>query len=880
MSPDASTPLMRQYNSIKQQVPNTLLMFRLGDFYELFFEDAVVAARELEITLTSRNKEKGAAIPMCGVPYHAADGYIARLIQKGYRVAICDQMEDPKFAKTLVKREITRVVTPGTAMDANLVGSRENNYLAAVAGPKGTPGPRSAVAHVDLSTGEFRVTEMEPGEVAGALDHLGAREVLFPGDLPLLAGEERPRGAPWARFVRTELEEWVFSHDYASRTLRDHFKLLSLDGCGLANRPAAVGAAGAILHYLRDTQRAALDHLDRPTYYDRADSMVLDAVTVRNLELIEPLFAADGPGGHPGQAQATLLGVLDRTGTGMGGRLLRQRLLRPSMDRAEIEQRLEAVGELLQQTILRAELRRQLESILDLERLLAKVTLGSASPRDLLALGRSLDKIPALKRSFDTQQAARLRSIHERLDELPDVANLILEAIAAEPPFSVADGGAIRSGFNAELDELRDLSLNGRQYIAQIEARERQRTGIQSLKVRFNNVFGYYIEITRANLHLAPADYERKQTLANAERFTTPELKDYERKVLDAEEKILTLEKELFTGVRQRVAAQAQRIRATATAVAELDVTASLAQVAAENRYQRPTFSDSGEMRIMAGRHPVIERLAEQEAGRFIPNDLYLNDSADLIAIITGPNMGGKSTYLRQAALIAILAQLGSFVPADSASLPIIDRIFTRIGASDNLARGRSTFMVEMTETAVILNTATPRSFIVLDEIGRGTATYDGLALAWAVVEHIHSRTRAKTLFATHYHELTELAELLEGVRNLSVSVKEAGDHIIFLRKVEPGKADRSYGIEVARLAGLPLTVIERAREVLKLHERTEHVVTEELAKTEEGPVQIQLFEPVGYGIAERIRSLKLDELRPIEALQLLSELQKELRRS
>ncbi|MGA2269522.1 MAG: DNA mismatch repair protein MutS [Bryobacteraceae bacterium] len=876
MSSDASTPLMRQYNSIKQQVPNALLMFRLGDFYELFFEDAVVAARELEITLTSRNKEKGAAIPMCGVPYHAADGYIARLIQKGYRVAICDQMENPKFAKTLVKREITRVVTPGTAMDANLVGSRENNYLAAVA-RGAAPGPaRCAVAHVDLSTGEFRVTEMEPGEVAGALEHLGAREVLFPGDLPLLAGEDRGGGAPRPRFVRTELEEWIFSHDYAGRALRDHFKLHSLDGCGLANRPAAVGAAGAILHYLRDTQRAALDHLDRPTYYDRADSMVLDAVTVRNLELIEPLFAADAGG----QGQATLLGVLDQTLTGMGGRLLRQRLLRPAMDSAEIDQRLEAVGELLQQTILRAELRRQLAGILDLERLLAKVTLGSAGPRDLLALGRSLEKIPALKRSFDTRQAARLRAIHERLDELADVANLILEALADEPPLAITDGGAIRPGFNPELDELRDLSLNGRQYIAQIEARERQRTGIQSLKVRFNNVFGYYIEITRANLHLAPADYERKQTLANAERFTTPELKDYERKVLDAEEKILTLEKELFAGVRQRAAAQAQRIRATAAAVAELDVTAALAMVAAENRYRRPAFSDSGEMRIMAGRHPVIERLTEQEAGRFIPNDLYLNDSTDLIAIITGPNMGGKSTYLRQAALIAILAQMGSFVPADSASLPIIDRIFTRIGASDNLSRGRSTFMVEMTETAVILNTATPRSLIVLDEIGRGTATFDGLALAWAVVEHIHSRTRAKTLFATHYHELTELAEQLEGVRNLSVSVKEAGDHIIFLRKVEPGKADRSYGIEVARLAGLPLSVIERARDVLKLHERTEHVVTEELAKSEEGPVQIQLFEPVGYGIAERVRSLNLDELRPIEALQLLSELQKELKRS
>ena len=869
---DASTPLMRQYNSVKEQVPNTLLMFRLGDFYEMFFEDAVTAARELEITLTSRNKEKGAAIPMCGVPYHAAEGYIARLVQKGYRVAVCDQMEDPRLAKKLVKREITRVVTPGTAMDAALVSSHENNYLAAVARADG----KSGVAYVDLSTGEFRATDMDAAEVAGALEQLGVREVLAAADLPLLTAAERGVGA---HFVRTELEDWVFTPDYAGRTLREHFKLLSLDGCGLGGHPAAVGAAGAILHYLRDTQRGALDHLDRPSYYDRADCMVLDAVTVRNLELIEPVFAADAAAGGA-RDRATLLAVLDTTLTGMGGRLLRSRLLRPSMDRAEIEQRLDAVGELLQQTILRSEVRKQLGGILDMERLLAKVTLGSAGPRDVLALGLSIGKIPALKRCFDTQQAARLRSLHERLDELPDVANLILEAIADEPPLDIADGGAIRAGFHPELDELRDLSQNGKQYIAQIEARERQRTGIGSLKVRFNNVFGYYIEITRANMHLAPADYERKQTLANAERFTTPELKDYERKVLDAEDKIRTLEKELFAGVRKRVAAQAQRVRATASAVGELDVTAALAQVAAENRYHRPSLSETGEMRIMAGRHPVIERMADGDAGRFIPNDLYLNGGTDLIAIITGPNMGGKSTYLRSAALIAIMAQMGGFVPAESASLPLIDRVFTRIGASDNLSRGRSTFMVEMTETAVILNTATERSFIVLDEIGRGTSTYDGLALAWAVVEHIHARTRAKTLFATHYHELTELAGQLDGVRNLMVTVKEAGDHIIFLRKVEPGAADRSYGIEVARLAGLPLSVIERAREVLKLHERSEHVVTEELTHAEEqGPVQIQLFEPVGYGIAERVRRLKLDELRPIEALRLLSELQEELKR-
>ena len=863
MSTEPSTPLMRQYNAIKQQVPNALLLFRLGDFYELFFEDAILASRELEITLTSRNKEKGAAIPMCGVPYHAAESYIARLIQKGHRVAICDQMEDPALAKKLVKREITRVVTPGTATDALAVRSHENNYLAAVSRLSN----RAGVAHVDISTGEFRVAEMDAADVEAAVEQLGAREVLYPAELPLFAnGDQGPR------YLRTDLEDWVFSFDYADRTLRDHFHLLSLDGCGLANRQAAVCAAGAILHYLRETQRAALEHLDRPAFYDRADGMMLDAVTVRNLELVEPLFAGE-------RSDATLLHVLDQTQTGMGGRLLRQRLLRPALDLAEIEGRLDALGELLQQTILRAELRKQLSAILDIERLLAKTTMGIANPRDVLALGRSLEKIPTLKAAFETQRAARLRDLHGRLDEVAAARDRILEAIADEPPINLADGGTIRAGFHAELDELRDLSRNSRQIIAQIEARERTRTGIQSLKVRFNNVFGFYIEISKSNLHLAPADYERKQTLVNAERFTTPELKDYERKVLDAEDKILTLEKDLFAEVRKFAAAHAQRIRATAAAVAEIDVTAALAQVAAENHYVRPTFSSDGEMRILAGRHPVIERLEQQDAGRFIANDLYLNNSADLIAIITGPNMGGKSTYLRQAALIAILAQMGSFVPADSASLPLIDRIFTRIGASDNLARGRSTFMVEMTETAVILNTATPRSFIVLDEIGRGTATYDGLALAWAVVEHIHARTRAKTLFATHYHELTELAGQLDGVRNLSVSVKEAGDRIIFLRKVEPGKADRSYGIEVARLAGLPVSVIERAKEVLRLHERSEHVVTEELSPAPQQPLQISLFEPLTYGIAERIRNLKIDELRPIEALRLLAELQDELRR-
>ncbi|MSV28870.1 MAG: DNA mismatch repair protein MutS [Bryobacterales bacterium] len=860
---DASTPLMRQYNAVKEKVPNALLMFRLGDFYELFFEDAVTAARELEITLTARNKEKGEPIPMCGVPYHAAEGYVAKLIHKGFRVAICDQMEEAGPGKKLVRREVTRIVTPGTATDAHLLRSHENNYLASVVWLESPQAGRAGLAHVDISTGEFRATEMDAADMAAAIESLGAREVILAAALPSLSR---------AGVLCTELEPWVFTQDYADRTLRGHFNLLSLDGCGLEGRPAAVRASGAILHYLQETQRAAIDHLERPTYYERTANMVLDAVTVRNLELIEPLFAT-----LPGAPNFTLLGVLDQTATGMGGRLLRRRMLAPSLDRAEIEARLEALAGLLSDTMLRAELRKQLTGVLDLERLLAKITIGSAGPRDVLALGLSLAKVPSLKDCFARQPAQRLRSICEGLDEIPEVRGRILDSIADEPPMLLTDGGTIRAGYNAELDELRDLSRNGREYILRIETRERARTGIQSLKVRFNNVFGYYIEISKANIHLAPADYERKQTLVNAERFTTPELKDYERKVLAAEEKILALEKEIFTGVRIFAASFAQRIKATAAAIGELDVTASLAQVAAENRYVRPSFPDNGELKVVAGRHPVIERLGERDSGRFIPNDIYLDNSADLIALITGPNMGGKSTYLRQAALIGILAQMGSFVPADSAALPLIDRIFTRIGASDNLARGRSTFMVEMTETAVILNTATERSLIVLDEIGRGTATYDGLALAWAVVEHIHSRTRAKTLFATHYHELTELAGQLDGVRNLRVSVKEAGDQIIFLRKVEPGKADRSYGIEVARLAGIPQRVIERAREVLKLHERSEHRVTETLAPRPERPVQIRLFEPVGHDIAARIRGLKLDELRPIEALKLLSELQEEL---
>ena len=859
-SSQPSTPLMRQYHSIKQQKPDHLLLFRLGDFYELFYDDAVVASRDLEITLTSRNKEKGEPIPMCGVPFHSVDGYINKLISKGHRLAIADQVEDAQQGKKLVRREITRIVTPGTASDPKLLDVGRNNYLAAVA----TRGDQSGLACVDISTGEFRMTEVNASEVDAALSEIGAKEVLEASAGPLFA-EDSNGPQPGVNYMRTEIESWVFDLDYSQRTLSSHFKLHSLDGLGGAGHPAAVSAAGAILHYLRDTQRAALQHLEPPVYYTQNNWMVLDTVTVRHLELVEPLFG--------GEASSTLLRVIDKTQTPMGKRRLRQWLLRPSVSEDEIESRLDGVEELTKKTIRGAEIQRELAKILDIERLLAKVTLGSANPRDLVALGTSFKSLPVLGELIGELQSSRMVRLHERLDELADVRDTILLTLADEPPVSLSDGGVIREGVDPELDELRGIRQNSRAYIAQIETRERQRTGVQSLKVRFNNVFGFYIEVSKANLAAVPSDYERKQTLVNAERYITPELKEYESKVLQAEEKILEREKARFEEVRAAVAGEAQRIRSSAATVAELDVLRGLAQVAAECGYVRPVFNSAGVVQIAAGRHPVVERLAETcNVERFIPNDVYLNDSGHLLAVITGPNMGGKSTYLRQTALIAILAQMGSFVPATSATLPIIDRIFTRIGASDNLAMGRSTFMVEMTETAEILNTATAKSLILLDEIGRGTATFDGLAIAWAVVEHIHTKTRAKTLFATHYHELTELAELLTGVANLHVSVKESGDQVIFLRKVEPGKADRSYGIEVARLAGLPLEVVQRARAVLARHEEKEHSVSEELSsEASPSPVQASIFpDPTEHGIAEELQGLDLNALRPIEALTLL----------
>jgi len=879
---EPSTPLMRQYAAVKKEHPTALLFFRLGDFYELFFDDAIVASKELQITLTSRNKEKGIAVPMCGVPHHAAEGYIGKLIRKGFKVAVCEQIEDAKLAKKLVRREVTRVVTPGTAADSSL-NSDENNFLAALAQVE----DRVGFAALDLSTGEFRATEFS-GEsalrrVQEELEQLRPKELLYASAAPLFDSGTRRSQSPQPRAsgstcTETPLDDWIFAPDHAIPLLENHFGVLSLEGFGLAGRPAAAAAAGAILHYVRSTQRGSLDHVDRIGWYERQNCLVLDAITVRNLELIEPLFAGTDAG-------ITLLRSIDTAVTPMGKRLLRAWLLRPSVDLAEIKARLDAVEAGVKETISREELRRALDGVLDLERLLSRVTLETASPRDVLALASSLAKIPAIKAAASQLAAAeRLRTLHGLLDDLSNLRERIEKTIVPEPPLTFADGGVIAPALDRDLDELRELSRNSKQVLAQIEQRERGRTGIGSLKVKFNSIFGYYIEVSKSNLHLVPQDYERKQTLVGAERFTTPELKEYEAKILDAQEKIVEIERRLFTELRIAIAAEAKRIRQTALALAEVDVLASLGHVAALRNYCRPNFiapaeDAAGDLEICEGRHPVIEQ--QEMAGgtdRFVPNDLYLNSSSHAILLLTGPNMGGKSTYLRQTALIVILAQMGSFVPARAARLSVVDRVFTRIGASDNLARGRSTFMVEMTETAAILHTATARSLILLDEVGRGTSTYDGLAIAWAAIEYLHARVRAKTLFATHYFELTELAEQLSGVKNYHVSVKETGGGIAFLRKVEPGAADRSYGIEVAKLAGLPNEVITRAREVLTEHESAERELTGHLSPgATPPPTQLTIFTPLSQPVLEKLREIDLNRLTPLEALNLLAQLKKEI---
>ena len=881
---------MQQYNAVKARYPHALLLFRLGDFYELFYEDAMIAARELQITLTSRNREKGQPIPMCGVPYHAADGYIAKLIRAGFKVAICEQMEQPGPGKKLVRREVSRVITPGTATDVAVLDARENNFLAAVA--QDTAKVTLGLALVDLSTGEFLATEFSGARAEEMLRDelllLRPRETLLPRPQQLFETAKTSL-LEGAGGVETRVEEWVFQRDYAERILREQFGVAELTGFGLDEKGQAMCAAGAIVHYLRENAARgdgapsveALQHLDRIRYYEQRDALVLDPVTVRNLELLSTIFTEEAKNIGP----TTLIAALDATVTGMGARLLRAWILRPLILLDAVEDRLSAVAQLLKQTVVRGEIRKELRGIQDLERLTSRITLGLASPRELLALRKSLAQLPLLK-NFVTPPATGgsdlLRALYDEIDELADVRERLEKAIAEEPPATANDPGMIKAGYNAELDELRDLSQHSKQIIASMEERERKRTGINSLKIRFNQVFGYYIEISKANLHLAPADFERKQTLVNAERFTSTELKEYERKILAADERILDIERQLFVDLRSGIAGKAGRLRRTAAAVAKLDVLATFAKLAADRSYVRPEFNGIGELLIIGGRHPVIEELLKQKGERFVPNDLCFEPGRQQLLLITGPNMGGKSTYLRQAALIVLMAQMGSYVPARQAKLPMTDRIFTRIGASDNLARGRSTFLVEMSEVAAILNHATPSSLVLLDEVGRGTATFDGLSIAWAVVEHLQKTTRARTLFATHYHELTELAELLPAVKNIHVSVKETPNEIIFLRKVEPGSANKSYGIEVARLAGLPKSVVERARVVLRKHEQSEHELSETLtpgaAVNGNGNAnQDVLFTALDREVLEKLKGANLDELKPLEALNLLAELKKQI---
>jgi DNA mismatch repair protein MutS len=865
---------MRQWTAAKRENPDALLFFRMGDFYELFYDDAVTVSRELQLTLTARDRER--TQPMCGVPYHAVDGYLTRLLRKGYRIAICDQMEDPKLTKKIVRREVTRVLTPGTALD-NALGQEQNNFLAALFETGSTKEPVCAIALLDVSTGDFRTAEFQGStarqQAVEEIVKAGPSEVLLPASAELPAELERGLERIAAR---TRVEDWVWTRDFAVPLVERQLNVRSLEGYGLDNHRAAAIAAGAVLHYVRTTQKIEALHIDSLKFEEHSTALELDQVTVRNLELIEPLFAGQ-------DSRATLFNTLDSCQTPMGKRQLRATILRPLVDAQVLEARYEAVSEAHSDLLKREEMRRAFSGILDLERLLARLSLDSAGPRDLRAMAASLDKLPGLKIALDEMNAPLWRSLAERLDTLDDVTALIETTLVPEPPLTLVDGGAIATGVDQELDELRTISSTGRQSIAAIEERERQRTGIGSLKVRYNTVFGYYIEITKANLSLAPADYERKQTLVNAERFTTPELKEYERKILTAHDRSIEIEKRIFIELRRTVLEAASRIRRSSAAVAETDMLSNFAHLAALRRYVRPTIVDEPVLEAVSGRHPVIEQwMEETREGRFIANDLYLNasgmnnqDGGPSLLLITGPNMGGKSTYLRQAAMLVLLAQMGSFVPAESLRFGLVDRIYTRIGASDNVARGRSTFMVEMTETATILNTATRQSLILLDEMGRGTATFDGLSLAWATVEFLHAETGARTLFATHYHELTMLAEKLLRVRNLRVGVKEVVGGIVFLHSIEPGAASKSYGIEVARLAGLPAQVIERAKRVLRQHEKLERQSVQ--VETAE-PVQLTIFTPLSQRIVDRIEATDVNSLTPLQALNLLEELQQELK--
>lgn len=858
--------MLRQYQELKSRYPGALLMFRLGDFYELFFDDALSAARELEIVLTSREIGKGRRVPMCGVPHHAMSGYLARLVERGYRVAICDQVEDPRTARGLVRREVTRVVTPGTVMDTASLPNREHRYLAAVAGDAGAWG----VAAVDLSTGDLLATQIEGPDadrrLTDELSRLDPREVLIP------EGISQDLAPSLAGFHRTTSEAWRFDPGVARRALIQHFRVASLDGFGSETLPLATGAAGALLQYLQQTQLSALEHLRGLRVYSTEAALGLDETTRRNLELFRNL--RDGGAAH------TLVALLDETATPMGGRLLREWLMRPLVEVDAIGARQRAVGAALDHRSIRAAARDGLRALPDLARIVGRIGHGSATPRDLVALRAGLERLPEIRAALDRLPDARFAELGGAIDPHDAIARDIARAIVDDPPQSARDGEVIRPGYDHELDQLRAGAAGGKAWIAGLEAAERARSGIRSLRVGFNKVFGYYIEVSNANRHLVPGDYIRKQTLTGAERYITPEMKEREAAILGAEERMAEMEYHLFVALREAIAARAASLLETARAVAEADVLLALAEVAERGGYVRPEVVEEPVLEIRGGRHPIVERLLEGE--RFVPNDLVLDVTDRALLIVTGPNMAGKSTLLRQAALITVMAQIGSFVPAASARIGVADRIFTRVGATDDLAAGRSTFLVEMQEVARILHGATRRSLIVLDEVGRGTSTYDGMSLAWAVVAFLHDHVGARTLFATHFHELTELADLLSRVHNIAMQVEEEGDRIIFLHTVADGRSDRSYGIHVARLAGMPDEIIAAARRILQRLEAAsarpgepdDPPLPARARRPRQLPLELDLTSP----IEEALLGLAVESMTPLEALQMLADLRERAR--
>jgi DNA mismatch repair protein MutS len=854
---------MQQYDEIKSRHRNAILMFRMGDFFEMFYDDAETASRVLGLTLTSRNNGGASAVPLAGVPVRAANDYVRKLVERGYRVAICDQVEDPKVAKGIVKRAVIETVTPGATFSDDLLSDARNTFLAAVS----QRGEVGALAVADLSTGEFRLIESLIADLPAALARVGPRELLVGESQRALAG-----GMDSGALV-TERPDWEFDDGPAIRDLTELFGVASLEGLGFgASDGRLVGAAGALVRYLRELQPGGIAHLARPVIERPGGVMPLDDMTRRNLELVESL-RGDQEGG-------TLLSVLDRTVTPMGARLLRARLLAPRTERAAIEARLDAVGALTNATTALAAVQGAIDGVRDVERLAAKCAAGRANPRDVRALGDSLARLPEVTKALSrTVAAGELAAVLSAWDDAADIATRVQRTLQERPPVTIGEGETIASGVHAELDELRAIATGGKDAIAALQHAERERTGISSLKVGHNRVFGYYIEVTNANSHLVPGEYQRRQTLAGAERYITPTLKEFEEKVLHATERIESLEREIFETLRGSIGGQIARLQAVAARLAVLDVCAALADVAVRERYVRPEMHDGPELEIAAGRHPVVERMMPRE--QFIPNDVALTPDARMV-ILTGPNMAGKSTILRQIGLQVLMAHVGSFVPATRARISVVDRVFTRVGASDNLVRGQSTFMVEMSETSAILHTATARSLVLLDEIGRGTSTWDGVSIAWAVSEHLHNRVGAKTVFATHYHELTQLADELPSVRNFNVAVEERSGGIRFLHRLKAGGADRSYGIEVGRLAGLPDAVLKRARALLTILEGEQLAASLAGSRTRSGSSaqdQLALFGPVSeHPVVERLRTIDINQVTPLEALALLAELAAESR--